>query len=88
MHSTGLSTISNTALALVNLSYNVAGYPTTQKHNEWISALNKIESFNLQAVIAGQPGLGPRIIEETRQYIRDFDRLAPYSLTRSASGKR
>jgi hypothetical protein len=58
----------------------LAGCPTTQKRNEWISALDKIESLNPRAVIAGhkQPGKDddPIIIEETRQYIRDFDRLA------------
>lgn len=49
------------------------------KRDEWISALDKIESLNPRAVIAGhkRPGRedSPRIIEETRQYIRDFDRL-------------
>jgi glyoxylase-like metal-dependent hydrolase (beta-lactamase superfamily II) len=58
----------------------LAGSPTTQKRNEWISALDKIESLDPRAVIAGhrRPGTddGPRIIEKTRQYIRDFDRLA------------
>jgi hypothetical protein len=47
---------------------------------EWISALDKIESLNPRAVIAAhkRPGNGdnPRSIEETRQYISDFDRLA------------
>jgi hypothetical protein len=58
----------------------LAGVPTTQKCNEWISALNKIESLNPSAVIAGhkRPGTGDdhRTIEETRQYIRNFDKLA------------
>jgi glyoxylase-like metal-dependent hydrolase (beta-lactamase superfamily II) len=58
----------------------LAGCPTPQQRNEWISALNKIESLNPRVVIAGhkRPGTddNPRIIEETRQYIRDFDRLA------------
>ena len=31
----------------------LAGCPTTQKRKEWISALNKIESLNPRAVIAG-----------------------------------
>ena len=42
---------------------------TPQKRNEWISALDKIESLNRRAVIAGhkQPEKddNPRIIEET-----------------------
>jgi glyoxylase-like metal-dependent hydrolase (beta-lactamase superfamily II) len=52
---------------------------------EWIAALDKIESLNPRAVIAGheRPGNGnsPRIIEETRQYIRDFDRVAGTTTT-------
>ena len=49
-------------------------------HREWISALDKIESLNPRAVIAAHKRPdnddNPQIIEETRQYIRDFDRLA------------
>jgi hypothetical protein len=51
-----------------------------QKRREWISALDTMESLNPRAVIAGHKRPGnddsPRIIEETRQYIRDFDRVA------------
>jgi hypothetical protein len=51
-----------------------------QTRREWISALDKIESLNPRAVIAGHKRPGnddsPKIIEGTRQYIRDFDRLA------------
>ena len=47
---------------------------------DWIAALDKIESLNPTAVIAGHKAPGtsdhPRIVEETRQYIRDFDRLS------------
>jgi len=63
----------------------LASCPTTQKRNEWISALDKIESLNPRAVIAGhkRPGRDddPRIIEETRQYIRNFDKIAESSKT-------
>jgi glyoxylase-like metal-dependent hydrolase (beta-lactamase superfamily II) len=52
---------------------------------EWISALDKIESLNPRAVIAAHKRPdnddNPRIIEETRQYIRDFDRLAETTTT-------
>jgi glyoxylase-like metal-dependent hydrolase (beta-lactamase superfamily II) len=51
-----------------------------EKRQEWIAALNKIESLNPRAVVAShkrpENDDNPRIIEETRQYIRDFDRLA------------
>jgi glyoxylase-like metal-dependent hydrolase (beta-lactamase superfamily II) len=56
-----------------------------QKRGEWISALDKIESLNPRAVIAGhkRPGRedSPKIIEETRQYIRDFDRVDGMTVT-------
>jgi glyoxylase-like metal-dependent hydrolase (beta-lactamase superfamily II) len=52
---------------------------------EWIAALDTIEALHPRAVIAGhkRPGTddAPRIIEETRQYIRDFDRLAQTTTT-------
>ena len=52
---------------------------------EWISALDKIESLNPRAVIASHKRPdnedNPRIIEETRQYIRDFDRIAEMTTT-------
>jgi glyoxylase-like metal-dependent hydrolase (beta-lactamase superfamily II) len=56
-----------------------------QTRREWISALDKIESLNPRAVIAGhkRPGKddSPRIVEETRRYIRDFDRVAETTTT-------
>jgi glyoxylase-like metal-dependent hydrolase (beta-lactamase superfamily II) len=52
---------------------------------EWISALDKIGSLNPRAVVASHKRPGnddnPRIIEETRQYIRDFDRIAEMTTT-------
>src|SRR6266403_6160890 len=56
-----------------------------QTRREWISALDKIESLNPRAVVAShkrpENGDNPRIIEQTRQYIRDFDRLAEQTTT-------
>lgn len=56
-----------------------------QKRREWIAALDKIESLNPRAVVAAHKRPEnedhPRIIEETRQYIRDFDRLAEQTTT-------
>ncbi len=56
-----------------------------QTRREWIAALDTIESFKPRAVIAGHKNPekddSPRIIEETRQYIRDFDRVAETSTT-------
>jgi glyoxylase-like metal-dependent hydrolase (beta-lactamase superfamily II) len=51
---------------------------------EWIAALNQIEALQPTAVIAGHKAPGtndePRVIEETRQYILDFDRLSRVAL--------
>jgi|ERR1051325_5353650 glyoxylase-like metal-dependent hydrolase (beta-lactamase superfamily II) len=58
--------------------YLVESTPQTRK--EWITALDKIESLNPRAVVAShkrpERDDDPRTIEETRQYIRNFDRLA------------
>jgi len=52
---------------------------------EWIAALNTIEALNPRAVVAShkrpENADDPRIIEQTRQYIRDFDRLAETTKT-------
>ncbi len=52
---------------------------------EWIAALDTIESLRPRAVIAGhkrpERDDDPRILEETRQYIRDFDRIADSAKT-------
>ena len=45
--------------------------------NEWLQALDRIESLHPKAVVAGHgvldPDSSPRHIEETRHYIRDFN---------------
>ena len=63
--------------------YLVESNPQTRR--EWIAALDTIEALEPRAVIAGhkkpENDDNPRIIEETRQYIRDFDRLAELTTT-------
>jgi glyoxylase-like metal-dependent hydrolase (beta-lactamase superfamily II) len=50
-----------------------------QTRQEWIAALDKIEALKPRAVVAShkrpENDDHSKIIEETRQYIRDFDRL-------------
>ena len=50
-----------------------------QGRQDWLAALGIIEALNPRAVVAGHKRYGnddnPRIIDETRRYIRDFDRL-------------
>jgi glyoxylase-like metal-dependent hydrolase (beta-lactamase superfamily II) len=59
--------------------------PDQQKRQEWIAALDKMESLKPRAVIAGHKRVGnddsPRIIGETRKYILDFERLATQTTT-------
>ena len=59
--------------------------PDAQKRQEWIAALDKMESLKPRAVIAGHKRVGnddsPRIIGETRKYIRDFERLVMQTTT-------
>src|SRR4029077_16537401 len=56
-----------------------------QTRLEWISALDTIEALKPRAVIAGhkkpEKDDDPKILEETRKYIRDFDRLAETTTT-------
>jgi len=59
--------------------------PDQQKRQEWIAALDEMESLKPRAVIAGHKRVGnldsPKILGETRRYIRDFDRLAMRTTT-------
>jgi glyoxylase-like metal-dependent hydrolase (beta-lactamase superfamily II) len=56
-----------------------------ETRRKWIAALDTIESLKPRTVIAGhkkpEKKDSPRIIEETRQYIRDFDRLVRMTTT-------
>jgi len=58
---------------------------TAETRRQWIAALDTIESLKPHAVIAGhkkpEKNDSPRILGETRQYIRDFDRLAEMTTT-------
>ncbi len=54
----------------------------SERRKAWIGAIDKIEALEPVAVIAGHKRAGraddPKILEETRQYIRDFDRVDAY----------
>ena len=51
-----------------------------ERRQEWLAALDVIEALNPVAVVAGHKRASrddhPRILEETRQYIRDFEKIA------------
>jgi len=56
-----------------------------RSRKDWIRALDTIESLQPRAVVAShkrpENDDSPRIIEQTRQYIRDFDRLVETTTT-------
>jgi len=55
------------------------GETDTQSRLEWIATLDRLEALKPKAIIAGhkvpENDDDPRIIAETRQYLRDFNRL-------------
>jgi glyoxylase-like metal-dependent hydrolase (beta-lactamase superfamily II) len=59
--------------------------PDQQKRQEWIAALDRMESLKPRAVIAGHKRVGsddsPKILGETRRYIRDFEGIAMQTTT-------
>src|ERR1700722_12309665 len=71
--------------ALYNDVHLHLGESNAEGRNEWIAALDTIESLKPVAAIAGhkRPDAPdtPNNIEATRQYIRDFDRIASHTKT-------
>jgi hypothetical protein len=88
-HTTCLHVPSVGLVVAGDVAYNdVHPYPVESNaltRREWIAALDTIESLNPRAVIAGhkkpEKDDNPGIVEETRQYIRDFERVAETSTT-------
>jgi glyoxylase-like metal-dependent hydrolase (beta-lactamase superfamily II) len=65
--------------AVYNGIHPYLGETDIQSRLEWISTLDKLEGLKPRAVVAGhkvpENDDDPRIIAETRQYLRDFNRL-------------
>jgi glyoxylase-like metal-dependent hydrolase (beta-lactamase superfamily II) len=64
--------------AVYNRIHPYLAETNTESRLEWISSLDKLESLNPKVVIAGHKipkNQDERIIAETRQYLRDFNRL-------------
>jgi len=65
--------------AVYNGIHPYLGETDTESRLEWISTLDKLEALKPKAVVAGhkvpENDDDPRIIAETRQYLRDFNRL-------------
>ena len=55
------------------------------RRKAWIAAIDTIEALNPRAVVSGHKRAGrpddPHTLEETRRYIRDFDRVAAATTT-------
>jgi hypothetical protein len=55
------------------------GETDTKSRLEWIATLDRLETLRPKAVVAGhkipENDDDPRIIDETRRYLRDFNRL-------------
>jgi hypothetical protein len=72
-------------MPLTTTSIFISRSQTPETRRDWIAALDTIESLKPHTVIAGhkkpEKKDSPRIIEETRQYFRDFDRLAGVTTT-------
>ena len=66
--------------AVYNDVHVFLGESSADSRKEWLAALDTIESLKPNAVVAGhkRPGAAdtPNTVAETRQYIRDFDRIA------------
>jgi glyoxylase-like metal-dependent hydrolase (beta-lactamase superfamily II) len=82
-HSTCLHVPSRGLIVGGDVVYNgihpYLGETDTPSRLEWISTLDKLEGLKPRAVVAGhkvpENDDDPRIIAETRQYLRDFNRL-------------
>jgi glyoxylase-like metal-dependent hydrolase (beta-lactamase superfamily II) len=82
-HSTCLHVPSIGLIVAGDVVYNgihpYLGETDTQSRLEWIATLDKLEALKPKAVIAGHKASenddDPGIIAETRQYLRDFNRL-------------
>jgi len=65
--------------AVYNGIHPYLGETDTQSRLEWISTLDKLEALKPKTVVAGhkvpENDDDPRIVGETRQYLRDFNRL-------------
>ncbi|HLZ66644.1 MAG TPA: MBL fold metallo-hydrolase [Aliidongia sp.] len=65
--------------AVYNGIHPYLGETSAQSRLEWIATLDRLEALRPTAVVAGhkvpENDDDPRILGETRQYLRDFDRL-------------
>jgi glyoxylase-like metal-dependent hydrolase (beta-lactamase superfamily II) len=86
LHVPSLQLIAAGDAAYNGVHLHLSESPDQQKRQQWIAALDKMESLKPRIVVAGHKNMkndddGPRVIRETRQYILDFQELAARTTT-------
>jgi len=86
LHVPSLHLIAAGDAAYNGVHLHVSESPEQQKRQQWIAALDKMESLKPRIVVAGHKNMkndddGPRVLEQTRQYILDFQELAEKTTT-------
>ena len=81
LHVPSLQLIAAGDAAYNGVHLHLSESPDQQKRQQWIDALDKMESLEPRVVIAGHKNMnndddGPRVLAQTRQYILDFQELA------------
>ena len=86
LHVPSLQLIAAGDAAYNGVHLHLSESPDRQKRQQWIAALNKMESLKPRIVVAGHKNMkkdddGARVLEQTRQYILDFQELAEKTTT-------
>ena len=88
LHVPSLGVIAAGDAAYNGVHLHLSESPDRQQRQEWISAVDKMESLQPRIVVAGHKDMkqdddGPRVLGQTRQYILDFEEL----VTKTTSAK-
>jgi glyoxylase-like metal-dependent hydrolase (beta-lactamase superfamily II) len=86
LHVPSLQLIAAGDAAYNGVHLHLSESPDRQQRQQWIAALNKMESLKPRIVVAGHKNMkndddGARVLEQTRQYILDFQELADKTTT-------
>jgi glyoxylase-like metal-dependent hydrolase (beta-lactamase superfamily II) len=86
LHVPSLQLIAAGDAAYNGVHLHLSESPDRQKRQQWIAALDTMESLKPRIVVAGHKNMkndddGARVLEQTRQYILDFQELAEKTTT-------
>ena len=86
LHVPALQLIAAGDAAYNGVHLHLSESPDRQRRQQWIAALNTMKSLKPRIVIAGHKNMqndddGARVLEQTRQYIVDFQELAEKTTT-------